>query len=109
MGVYGWKGLYRIADFSFALEADAQLRDLAEVVYSDTRVACSDTSVHFALECREDKFILYRDAAEVAAVGDLSTLFQEVEWALTEAAMAGLGHFFRYMPVSFLLPTEPAS
>lgn len=81
--------------FCFALEADVQLRDLAEALYADIRVSCGRPSVHFALKCHNGALGLYENAEEVVAVGDLSTFFQETEWALTEAAMAGLGHFFQ--------------
>jgi hypothetical protein len=96
MGIASWRFYYRIADCVFAVEGiDSKLQNLAENLYSAAQIHTGDPSTCFALERRQNLFILQRDGVEICRTSSLATFFQEVEWALTETAMASLGHFYQ--------------
>jgi len=91
-----WRFLYRIADYDFAVEGDdPRLRNLAGSLYRAAHRDEGSPRTRFILERRGPRFILLQDGEKVCAASCLPAFFQEVEWALTEAAMAALGHFFQ--------------
>lgn len=91
-----WRCLRRIADYTFAIEGtDPQLRELAEALYSGAAAEQGEPAIRFTLTHRPRGFALLQDGARAGAAPTLAGLFQEAEWALTEAALLRLGHFFQ--------------
>ena len=96
MVVARWSFLYRIADYVFAVQgSDPTLQDLARGLYSATRTRCGPPSACFVLERQKDWFALLHNGVEICCSSCLAVFFREVEWALTEAIMAALGHYYQ--------------
>lgn len=92
-----WSFALRVADYAFALEGeDAELEQLARTLFSGARTSGQDGVCECFSLCRSgDLYLLLKGEEEICRTASLSAFFQEVEWALTQSAMNGLGHFFQ--------------
>ena len=92
-----WSFALRVADYAFALEGEgAELEQLARTLFSGARTSDQDDACERFSLCRSGDFsLLLKGEEEVCRSASLSAFFQEVEWALTQSAMNGLGHFFQ--------------
>ena len=68
---------------------------MARGLYRGARVGNGLPQVHFELENRSGRFALVQDGVDLCTSDDLPTFFSQVEWSLTQAAMAGLGHYLQ--------------
>ena len=72
---------------------DPGLAQMARGLYRGARVGSGLPQAHFELENRDGRFAMVQDGVDLCTSDDLPTFFSQVEWSLTEAAMAGLGHY----------------
>ena len=92
-----WRRTFQVADYAFEIEGDdPQLEALAGSLYRAAQKVVDDPRERFQLICSGGQFQLLRDGTQVCAAAQLSTLFQEVEWALTETIMQRLEDFFQF-------------
>ena len=68
---------------------------MARGLYRGARVGSGLPQAHFELENRSGRFAMVQDGVDLCTSDDLPTFFSQVEWGLTEAAMAGLGHYLQ--------------
>ena len=68
---------------------------MARGLYRGARVESGLPQAHFELENRNGRFAMVQDGVDLCTSKDLPTFFSQVEWNLTEAAMAGFGHYLQ--------------
>ncbi len=74
---------------------DPRLDQMARGLYRAARVGSGLPQAYFELENRSGRFAMVQDGVDLCTSDDLPTFFSQVEWSLTEAAMAGLGHYLQ--------------
>lgn len=94
---FRWRRTFQVADYAFGLEGeDAQLEALASSLYRGAQQAVDEPLEWYALTRSGGQFQLRRGGMQVCAATELSALFQQVEWVLTETIMQGLEHFYQF-------------
>ena len=92
----GWANLYCIGGFAFSLQgSDRELRQLADSVYAGARTAHGQAAIRFELARGSSPgtrvYTMSAAGVEICRQHSLADFFLDVEWVLTQRAMAALG------------------
>ena len=100
----GWNISRKISEFAFELNGDdSTLEPFALQLYSGARRVhggrdeehSGDPAVRFRVSIRRGIFTFSREEEKLCHGSDLASFFRKAEWAVTKAAINGLGRYFQ--------------